>query len=194
MATHVVTSAAPLPVAIVCDDRGVAAWAENVGAEVIWCPGTGLNGAVQQGVAELATRGVAHVVVSHSDLPFSPGFDRLRPWPGVTLVPDRHHSGTNVMAVPADLGFQFSYGTGSFARHVREAVRLRKGLRIIHEAALGWDIDYPADLIALNGPPGHEIPGDLATASTSGVRDIDAQQTGATGVVGGDTGHDAHTR
>jgi len=120
---------------------------------VIWCPGTGLNGAVQQGVSTLAARGVDQVVVAHSDLPFSPGFARLRPWPGVTLVPDRHHSGTNVIAVPTCLDFQFSFGTGSFRRHVREAVRLRAGLRIIHEPALGWDIDYPADLLGFDHQP-----------------------------------------
>src|ERR1700757_5280803 len=63
MATRVVASAAGLPVAVVCDDREVAAWARDLGALVIWEPGRGLNGAVQEGVARLAAAGVRLVVV-----------------------------------------------------------------------------------------------------------------------------------
>ena len=150
MATHVVSSAAPLPVAIVCDDDGVAEWARDVGANVLWCPGTDLNGAVRYGFEQARSAGVDGVVISHSDLPFADGFSRLTPWPGVTIVPDRHGAGTNVLALPTSLDFAFSYGTDSFGRHVAEAARLRKGLRIIHQPGLAWDIDFPADLLALD--------------------------------------------
>lgn len=157
MATHVVKTAAPLSVAVVCDDETVASWATEQGATVIWRPGTGLNTAVQQGVDHLASEGVAHVIVAHSDLPFAAELASFAPWPGITLVPDRHGKGSNVVAVPTDAGFQFSYGTNSFRRHVIEAVRIRRGMRIVHEASLGWDIDYPADLLAFDtryGPVG----------------------------------------
>lgn len=150
MATHVVRSAAPMSVAIACDDEDVASWAQAEGATVIWCPGTDLNGAVQQGFAELGAQGVAHVVIAHSDLPFAAGLGHLGAWPGVTLVPDRHGTGTNVMALPTDCDFCFSYGANSFSRHVVEAVRMRRGMRIVHESALSWDIDDPADLLALD--------------------------------------------
>ena len=43
MATKVVRAAHALPVAIVCDDDEVAAWAVTVGASVIWRPGRGLS-------------------------------------------------------------------------------------------------------------------------------------------------------
>ena len=36
-------------------------------------------------------------------------------------MPDRYGNGTNVLALPTDAGFQFSYGPGSFARHRAEA-------------------------------------------------------------------------
>ncbi|HEX2119335.1 MAG TPA: hypothetical protein VHF91_09145, partial [Acidimicrobiales bacterium] len=71
MATHVVTAAAPLPTAVVCDDAGVAAWARDLGALVIWEPERGLNRAVEAGVARLAAAGAGRVIVAHSDLPQS---------------------------------------------------------------------------------------------------------------------------
>ena len=64
MATRVVASAAGLPVAVVCDDPEVATWARELGALVIWEPGRGLNGAVQEGVARLAAAGASLVVVA----------------------------------------------------------------------------------------------------------------------------------
>ena len=42
MAEHVLAAAAPLPVAVVCDDADVAAWARAKDARVVWSPGAGL--------------------------------------------------------------------------------------------------------------------------------------------------------
>lgn len=146
MATRVVQAQQGTPVAICCDDAAVAEWAESVGATSIWCPGTGLNGAVQQGVAELRDRGFRAVAIAHSDLPLAVPLERLMGWPGITIVPDRHRSGTNVMALPTSTDFTFQYGIGSFHAHVREAVRRNCGLRIVHDTDLGWDVDRPDDL------------------------------------------------
>ncbi len=146
MASHVLGAAAPLPAVVVCDDLGVAAWAEATGAEVVWCPGTGLNGAVTRGVAVLAGRGFTEVVVAHGDLPGAQGFDHLTGAGGVTAVPDRRADGTNVLCVPAGAGFGFSYGAGSFRRHCTEAQRLGLELRICHDPDLNWDVDLPEDL------------------------------------------------
>ncbi|MFT4596602.1 MAG: 2-phospho-L-lactate guanylyltransferase [Paracrocinitomix sp.] len=146
MATHLVEVQRNVTVAVCCDDPGVAAWAASVGASTIWCPGTGLNGAVQQGVAELRKAGYASVAIAHSDLPLATSLDRLLGWSGVTLVPDRHRAGSNVITIPTSIDFRFDYGTGSFQRHVAEAVRHRRGLRIVHDAQLGWDVDHPDDL------------------------------------------------
>jgi 2-phospho-L-lactate guanylyltransferase (CobY/MobA/RfbA family) len=68
------------------------------------------------------------------------GFD------GVTLVPDRHDDGTNVLVVPVDAGFTFRYGPASFARHVDEAGRVDQPVRILRDRSLSWDVDLPADL------------------------------------------------
>jgi len=149
MAAAVVAAAAPLPVAVVCDDVGVAAWARRRGALVVWEPGRGLNGAVEAGVHLLAALGVAEVVVAHGDLPRAAALSGLAGHGGVTLVPDRRRDGTNVAVVPAAAGFRFAYGPGSFARHRAEADRLGLGLRVVDDPRLAFDVDEPADLAAL---------------------------------------------
>ena len=68
---------------------------------------------------------------------------------GVTLVPDRRDDGTNVICVPADAGFAFAYGPGSFHRHGAEAIRRGLPLRVVREPLLGHDVDVPADLLTV---------------------------------------------
>jgi 2-phospho-L-lactate guanylyltransferase len=149
MATRVVASAAGLPVAVVCDDPEVAAWARGLGALVIWEPGRGLNGAVQEGVTRLGAAGAGLVVVAAGDLPLATDLRWVTHFPGVTIVPDRRRDGTNVLAVPTSAGFAFSYGPGSFARHLDEARRLGLPIRVIGSSPLAWDVDVPDDLAAI---------------------------------------------
>ena len=147
MARRVVAAASPLPAFVVCDDAAVRAWAEQLGAEVIWSPDRGLNGAVTDGVASLATRGYQRVVVAHADLPYAVALEWLSGGTDiVTIVPDRHEDGTNVICVPARSGFGFAYGPGSFGKHVAEATRLGLGVHVERDEALGWDVDLPRDL------------------------------------------------
>jgi 2-phospho-L-lactate guanylyltransferase len=145
MAERVVRAAGDLPVAVVCDDPGVADWATRLGATVVWTPAHGLNRAVEAGVAALVDGGARQVIVAHADLPFAAELEMTAWFPGVTLVPDRHDDGTNVACVPEG-GFTFSYGLGSFARHRAEARRLGLPLRVLRDPALGWDVDNPNDL------------------------------------------------
>lgn len=147
MATRVVAAASPLPVHVVCDDDDVAAWAEGCGAKVVWTPGRGLNGAVQDAVALLAGAGVAHVTVAHADLPRATDLRWPSRFVGITLVPDRHGDGTNVISLPTGCAFTFAYGPGSFARHLTEARRHPVPLRVAQRADLAWDVDVPADLL-----------------------------------------------
>ena len=157
MADRVVSAAHPLPVAVVCDDNDVAEWARGRGALVIWEPGRGLNGAVEAGVTHLALMGVVQVTVAHADLPRASDLAGVGAGAGITLVPDRYGNGTNVMALPTDARFQFSYGPGSFARHRAEARRLGLTVRILDRPDLAWDVDEPADVVP------------VATAGRAGV-------------------------
>jgi 2-phospho-L-lactate guanylyltransferase len=149
MATQVVAACAPLPVAVVCDDAGVAEWADALGAHVIWEPGRGLNGAVRAGVDQLAAGGVEWITVAHGDLPRANGLGLMAPFDGVTLVPDRHDDGTNVLRLPATSPFQFAYGPGSFRAHRAEAVSLGLPVRVLRVPALAYDVDWPADVAEL---------------------------------------------
>jgi 2-phospho-L-lactate guanylyltransferase len=149
MATKVVESAAGLPVAVVCDDPGVARWALDLGARVIWEPGSGLNRAVQHGVNRLAGAGARLVVVAAGDLPLATDLRWVTDFEGITIVPDRHRDGTNVIGLPPACGFRFAYGPGSFSRHVAEAARLECPVRVIEDTTLAWDVDVPDDRAAV---------------------------------------------
>jgi 2-phospho-L-lactate/phosphoenolpyruvate guanylyltransferase len=148
MATRVLEAAAPLPVAVVCDDDEVGAWAEAHGALVLPEPRRGLNGAVESGVARLASMGATEVMVAHGDLPMAHGLARLAGYEGITLVPDRRDDGTNVVCLPALAPFRFAYGPGSFGRHQAEAGRLGVPHRVVRHPDLAWDVDVPSDIPA----------------------------------------------
>jgi 2-phospho-L-lactate guanylyltransferase len=148
MATRVVAAARPLPVAVVCDDYEVAEWARSQDALVLPEPGRGLNGAVEAGVTRLGAAGATEVLVAHGDLPFAHHLGRLAGFGGVTLVPDRRDDGTNVVGIPAGAGFRFSYGPGSFSRHLVESERLGLECRVIRDPELRWDVDEPGDIPA----------------------------------------------
>lgn len=165
MGRRVLAAAAPLPVAVVCDDHEVAMWASSLGALVIWQPGRGLNPAVEAGVACLAAAGAARVTVAHADLPLATHLGRLGEGGGaaevedrlgatVVLVPDRRLEGTNVASVPTGARFCFSYGPGSFRRHWLEGLRRGLAVEVLREPLLAWDVDIPDDLSALDQTDG----------------------------------------
>lgn len=150
MAERVLHAAAPLAVAVVCEDDEVADWARSHGAAVVWTPGTGLDGAVAAAVDRLAAAGVGRAVVAHADLPFARDLAELAEAgpEEVVLVPDRRRDGTNVASVPTGSGFRFAYGPGSFERHAAEARTRGLTLRVVEVEHLGWDVDEPDDLAA----------------------------------------------
>ena len=146
MATNVVTAAAPLPVAVVCDDDQVADWARSMGADVLRVDRPGLNRAVEAGVALLSAEGFARVIVAHAALPRARRLAHCASTRGITLVPDRHLDGTPVIVVPTNAGFRFAYGPGSYAAHVAMAERLGLPWRSLRDPDLAWDVDGPDDL------------------------------------------------
>ena len=120
----------------------------------IWEPGRGLNGAVEAGVAHLRDGGVEQVTVAHADLPRATELTSVGRAGAITLVPDRFHNGTNVIALPASAGFRFSYGPGSFARHRAEADRVGLPVAVLDRPDLAWDIDEPGDVVPVGIAPG----------------------------------------
>jgi len=147
LAARVLSAASGLPTYVACDDRDVAAWAERRGARVLWTPGLGLSGAVASGVASLAADGYDLATVSHADLPLVTTLGHVGEEGHVTLAPDRHLDGTNVVSLPTASDFHFSYGRGSFPRHVAESRRIGLEPRIVYDWTLANDLDVPEDLV-----------------------------------------------
>jgi 2-phospho-L-lactate guanylyltransferase len=145
-AGRVLAAADGMRVAVACDDDAVAEWAKGAGAEVVWCPGLGLDGAVARGLHHLADTGCAHAVVVHSDLPLASGLRSLVEHGAITLVPDAAHDGTNVLSLPVDCRFEPAYGRRSFSRHLECALATGLPVRVVHHPTLSLDLDVPRDL------------------------------------------------
>jgi 2-phospho-L-lactate guanylyltransferase len=139
-----------MPTFVACENDEIEAWAKALGAQVIRGPESGLNRVVRHGVATLGASGYQRVLVAHADLADPRGLAVLAEWGGVVLVPDRKLDGTNAIIVPARSRFSFSYGPGSFARHLSEAERAGE-LHVINDNGLALDLDEPADLDAFEG-------------------------------------------
>lgn len=150
MALGVVRAAAPLPTFVICDDDDVAEWATEHGVEALVREAPGLSAAVQSGVAEMMARGIDHFVVAHGDLPLAgaaPGGLEQFVVPGqVRLVTDTRGDGTNVVSLPAGLGWRFAYGQGSCERHVAEAERLGLTIEVVQDPVFSVDLDLPDDI------------------------------------------------
>lgn len=156
MADRVVAAADPYPVVVVSSASEVAEWAEAHRIEVVPDPGS-LDEAAAVGVKHFEARGAHRIVIAHGDLPLAESFEPAAE-PGdrrvAVLVPCHRNDGTTVVSIPADCGFRFSYGPGSFARHVVESRRL--GLAVIElddVPGLRHDVDDLDDLLSLDELP-----------------------------------------
>lgn len=66
--------------------------------------------------------------------------------PEIIIAPDRRHDGTNALFInPAGL-IQFSYGPGSFERHLALAGKVNARIEVVEMPSLGLDLDLPEDL------------------------------------------------
>jgi len=146
LAGRVVAAAGELPTFIACDDDEVAAWADEHGAEVLWSPGMGLNGAVDNGRSLIAGKGFDHVVIAHSDLPLATDLAPLAVPHTIVIAPDRRRDGTNVIAMPVGVELPAAYGGGSFRRHVSAARATCLRIEVRPDPRLSLDVDTPVDL------------------------------------------------
>lgn len=158
MAERVLAATGTLPTMVVCDDPEVADFATAHGARTVWTPGKGLNAALASAVRTAAGDGHPRVVLAAGDLPFAHHLDDLAglvqapvPQDAVLVVPDRHLEGTNVVSFPSGAPLRLAFGPDSYRRHLQGAERTQLPVVEIHDEALGWDVDTPADL----QPPRH---------------------------------------
>ena len=143
---RVLAAAGELPVFVACDDEGVAAWATEHGASVLWHPGVGLNAAVNNSLRDLREGGADHIVIAHGDLPRARRLADTIIANTLTLVPDALGDGTNVIALPASMQFECAYGPSSFERHLTRALHDHLPVAVRRDPLLAIDIDTPSDL------------------------------------------------
>jgi 2-phospho-L-lactate/phosphoenolpyruvate guanylyltransferase len=141
MADGVLAAAGHLIPFVACDDDGVAAWAEERGATVLWGPGLGLNGAIDHGVATIAGKGFDHVVIAHGDLPLPRSLPAVPQVGHIVLVPDRRRDGTNVLSRPCHVDLPADYGRGSFSRHLAAALATGAPVSVRADPLLAIDVD-----------------------------------------------------
>lgn len=140
---------------VVSGEPGVAETAAAAGAELLSDPSdAGHSEAALAGIARAGQLGAECVVLIPGDCPLlSPReLDRLltgHPAGFVTIVPDRHGTGTNALVLAPPTAISPAFGEGSCARH-REAAR-RAGLpyEVEEVPGLALDLDTPADVVAL---------------------------------------------
>jgi 2-phospho-L-lactate guanylyltransferase len=151
LADRAVDAAAPYPTAIVTSAPEVVEWARARDLAVV-ADGGSLDRAAGAGRAWAEQQGCARVVVVHADLPDIVTLDAVTGDPGhssdnvVVIVPCHRGDGTPVLSVPVSAPFRFAYGPGSFARHCAAAERAGLAVHVVHDDALGFDIDGPEDL------------------------------------------------
>lgn len=150
MAATVVAAANGLDVIVVHDDPDVADWARARGATPLAGKRPGLNNAVDEGRSHARSLGYDRIIVAHADLPRATDFAPLAEAAGIVIIPDNLGDGTNVLSLPVDAPFGFAYGPGSFDHHHRNAIATGLVVTVLHDEDLGFDVDHPEDLIALD--------------------------------------------
>lgn len=140
---------------VVTSEPTAAELAGAAGAEVIADPGEGgHSGAALAGVARAEELGAGCVVLLPGDCPLLDPRELERLLTGVpgryvTVVPDRHGTGTNALVLSPPNAIAPAFGEGSCARHVAAARDAGIPYSVEELPSLGLDLDTPADVIAL---------------------------------------------
>jgi 2-phospho-L-lactate guanylyltransferase len=140
---------------VVSGDPVAQELAADAGAEVVPDPEDGGHvEAALAGIARAEADGASCVVLLPGDCPLLDPreLDRLLtglPERYVGIVPDRHGTGTNALALSPPGAIVPAFGEGSCARHVAAAREAGVPFGVEELASLGLDLDTPADVIAL---------------------------------------------
>lgn len=129
--------------------------AVGVGAEVLPDPDEGgHSGAALAGVAHALSLGAACAVLLPGDCPLLDPRELERLLTGmpehfVAIVPDRHGTGTNALALAPPEAIRPAFGEGSCARHIAAAREAGVPYAVEELPSLALDLDTPADVVAL---------------------------------------------
>jgi 2-phospho-L-lactate guanylyltransferase len=140
---------------VVSGDPAAQRIAAGVGAEVVPDPADeGHVVAALAGIARAEAAGAGCVVLLPGDCPLLEPreLDRLLtglPASYVAIVPDRHGTGTNALALAPPSAIRPAFGEGSCARHVAAARQAGIPFGVEELPSLALDLDTPADVVAL---------------------------------------------
>jgi 2-phospho-L-lactate guanylyltransferase len=114
----------------------------------------GHSGAALAGIARAQQLGAERVVLLPIDCPLLAPRELERLLTGmpdryVAVVPDRHGTGTNALALAPPDAIEPSFGEGSCARHVAAAREAGVPFGVEELPSLALDLDTPADVVAL---------------------------------------------
>jgi 2-phospho-L-lactate guanylyltransferase len=138
---------------VIARDERCADVARALGAVVLFDPSSGLNAALDAGRS--STTLFDGIVVCPIDLPWitSTTIRRLTERAdAISVVPDRHLSGTNLLWIPAPAvaDFKFMFGPHSFKRHVEQGRQLGIAMETPVMEEAGLDVDSPEDFAIWN--------------------------------------------
>ena len=171
MATDVVTALLAVPilparVLLVSEDAEVAAFAAGLGVGVFQPPAAEedpLNAALRAAAEAAMGAGAATVLMIHADLP-AVSAEALRALlaaharqgdltaPRATLVSDAAGTGTNCLLLSPPSAMALRFGPGSRALHRAAAAAAGADYAEFMHPAIGFDVDFPADLDRLVRP------------------------------------------
>lgn len=140
---------------VVSGDPGAVEIAAAAGAEVVPDPeDAGHVEAALAGVERAVAEGAGCVVLLPGDCPLLDPRELDRLLTGIperyaAIVPDRHGTGTNALALRPPDAIVPAFGEGSCARHVAAAREAGVPFGVEELPSLGLDLDTPADVVAL---------------------------------------------
>ncbi|HUV57378.1 MAG TPA: hypothetical protein VMV96_01080 [Acidimicrobiales bacterium] len=145
LAMGVIAACHPRRVVVVSESAEVSRFAREHGAEAFESNASDLNSAVTFAYQSFGAT-CNRLFIVHGDLREPRGLGDFEPVEGITIVTDRHGTGTNVLVLPAHLDFHFGYGPRSAQRHELEAQRLRVATHVVTDSPWGHDVDEIKDL------------------------------------------------
>ena len=142
-------------IVVITSDRAAESAARGHGVVVLADPAqAGHSQAAQIGIRHAMAHGFERVALVPGDTPLIRPADLAgllaRSGPGVSVVPDRHGTGTNALLLTPPDAIEPSFGPGSRERHIALADEAGVRVRIDEVAALALDVDTPDDLAALS--------------------------------------------
>ena len=141
-------------VIVVSRDPQALAQANRAGVESVHENGHDLNLALVEASQQAMTHGAEAILVLPADLPLVTVADIRQLYAlgqaqtGIVIAPSPD-GGTNALLLRPPDAIPFAFGASSFARHLQLAQFAGVPVQVFESATLAFDLDWPADLAAL---------------------------------------------